>query len=59
MTKVQAELVACGRVIDTETSKKGKDVPVGPGSRSMNGLAMSVIMRLHHEEPSRSLKGYV
>jgi len=52
--KVEADIVSCGRVI-----KKGKDVPVGPGSRSMSGLDMFVIMMLYHEEPSRSLKSYV
>ena len=44
VTKVEAELVSCGRVVDPETLKKVKDVPVGPGTRSMNGLGMFIII---------------
>jgi hypothetical protein len=46
VTKVEAEFVSCGRVIDRETLKKGKNVPVGSGSRAMRGLDMCVIMML-------------
>ena len=59
MTKVEAELISFGRVIEPETLKKGKDAPVGPDLKSTNGLDMFVIMMLFHEEPSRLLKSYV
>ena len=59
MRKVEAKLVSYGRVINPETLEKGKDVPVGPGTRSMNGIDMFVIMMLYHEEPSRLSKIYV
>ena len=54
--KVEADIVSCGRVIGPETLKKRKDVPVGPGSRSMSGLDMFVIMMLYHEEPCISVE---
>jgi hypothetical protein len=57
--KVEQELFSCGRVIEPEVLRKEKDVPVGPGSKSLSGLDMFVILMLYHEEPSRSLKSYV
>ena len=52
MGKVEAELVSYGCVIDPKTLKKEKDGIAGPGSISLSGLDMFVIMMLFHEGPS-------
>ena len=59
VTKVEEELISSGQVIDPKEIVCNRDIPSGPGSKSLSDLDVFVVLLLYHQEPSRTLKSYV
>lgn len=51
--KVEEELISFVWVIDPKDIVGNRDIPSGPGSKSLSDLDVPVVLLLYHREPSR------
>ena len=57
--KVEEELLGLGRMKSPQEIIGDRNMPEGPGAISLDDFDIFVILMLYHEEPSRTLQGYV
>jgi len=57
--KIEAEMVASGRVLDLTHIITNKDIPLDPDSNALSDLDVFATLLLYHQESINTLMGYV